>query len=120
MGRGNSGKHGGVASVVIDYGSGAGRAEYRKAPDGRLYNVTNQEYVESKASLKDVVQRARSAGYTVETYTAKQTEERDETRRKERENSPDYELGYGVPWGNQQYRRNARRNRINTRAQRRK
>ena len=107
------------ASLVIDYGSG-GKVEYRQAPDGRLYNADTMEFVGTKMSLKDVAERAQKAGYAANPYTAKQTAERDEARRKERENRPDYEVGYGTPWGNREYRRTARMNKINTRAQKRK
>ena len=118
MGRGSSGAGSGVKSVVVDYGSEA--VEYRKGPNGTVYNWTSGTALESKLSLAEIAARARDNGYTVETYNAKQTAERDQAYNAERATRPDYELGYGVPGGNREYRKTARRNRINSRAQKRR
>lgn len=120
MGRGSSGAGGGIRSVVVDYGGSAGQVEYRKGPGGRLFNMTNNTELATKTKLADLAKRARENGYNVETFNAKQTAERDEARREESRRKPDYELGYGVPGGNREYRRTARRNRINSRAAKRK
>ena len=120
MGRGSSGQKGSVRSVIVNYGIGAGQVEYRKGPGGRIFDVTNNRELSAKMSLSEIAKRARENGYRVEVLNAKETAERDEARKKENRSKPDYELGMGVPWGNKEYRKTARRNRMTSRSQRRR
>ena len=110
-----------IQAIVVDYGSGRS-SSFRLHSNGRVTDI--DDFGESKntnnLSLSEIAKRARDNGYSVKTYTASELKDRDERRKKERENRPDYELGVGVPWGNAEYRRTARRNRKATRAQRRK
>lgn len=116
-GMGGGGGSRSTASVVVDYGGGR-RTEYRRTPDGRLFNETRGEVMNSRMSLDEVADRARNSGYGVETYNSRQTRERDAQRARENANRPDYELGVGME-DNRAYRRTARMNRLASRAMRR-
>lgn len=70
-------------------------------------------------SGKEFVERAKSNGADVQTIPAKQVSKQRKDYYNERNNRPDYELGYGT--GNMRaYSKQARRNRIATRAMMRK
>lgn len=73
-------------------------------------------------SISELAERAQNMGYEVTAYTAQEVKEMDAKRKaqKEADKNVDYELGYGLPWGNKEYRKTARRNRIATRAQKRR
>lgn len=110
-----------IQAIEVDYGNGS-RSSFRLHSNGRVTDIDNfgEQKNTNNLSLEEITKRARDNGYSVKTYTSSDLKDRDEKRRKERENRPDYELGVGVPWGNAEYRKTARRNRISTRAQRRK
>lgn len=67
----------------------------------------------------DVVRINKEKGYKVEIITPAQYNKKEEARKADREARAniDYELGVGVPWGNSEYRKTARRNRMINRAQ---
>lgn len=120
MGRGRSGAGSKIGSIVVDFGEG-GTREYRKGPKGQVYAIENgvPNPIATKLSLEAIAKRAKENGYSVETYNAQQTQERDVARAAARAKGPDWELGVGIPGGNRDYRRTARRNRINERARKR-
>ena len=121
MGRGSSGRSesGGIRSVIVNFGSDrGGPQEYRVTDDGRIYRQDSLEILPTNMTLQQMAERARGMGFSVETYNAAQTQARDEARRRERANRPDYELGVGLE-DNSAYRRVARRNILTTRVMRR-
>lgn len=71
-------------------------------------------------SGKEIAKRAMANGANVTLVTPSEMKKKQEAYSKELANKPDYELGTGVPWGNKDYRRTARMNRINTRTSRRR
>lgn len=110
-----------IQAIEVDYGDGT-KSTFRLHSNGQITDIDDfgQQKNTNNLSLQDIAKRARESGYSVKTYTSSELKDRDERRKKERENRPDYELGVGVPWGNAEYRRAARKNRIITKTQRRK
>lgn len=117
-GRGGSSglSNGKIQAIEVDYGGGL-KSSFRLHKDGMVTDIDDwsEQHNTNNLSLQDIANRARKQGYSVKTYTSSDLKERDEKRKKELENKPDYELGYGVPWGNREYRKTARINRINSR-----
>lgn len=110
MGRGSSGA---IAAIAVNIGNGW--LTYRK--DGkRIRRLDEPELVDTNGlTIEQIAARAEANGYQVVRYNKKQLAQHDRERREERANRPDYELGVGVSWGNKEYRKRARQNRINTR-----
>lgn len=109
-----------IDSIIIRISERTGDyMEYRRLEDGTIFDEKAFRSVDTQYTLEEIVERAKTSGYTVETYTPEETEARDKARREAQKNKPDYELGYGVPWGNREYRKTARESRLASRAQRR-
>lgn len=107
-------------SIIVRFSDEPGDyMEYRRLEDGTIFDEKNFRSVDTRYTLEEIAERARTFGYTVETYTPEETEARDKARHEARENKPDYELDYGVPWGNREYRKTARESRLASRTQRR-
>lgn len=69
--------------MIVTY-TGGGSFEYEKA-NGKLYNVSdNYRELPAEISLKELAQRARNAGYKVETYTSSQDRELQKKRTMDR------------------------------------
>lgn len=81
--------------------------------------ASNPEKLPNNQTPKDIIDRAKSNGAEVKTFSESEKKRREKERRKERANRPDYELGYGTGYM-REYSRIARRNRISTRVSRRK
>ena len=77
------------------------------------------EKTPSNISAKEFEKRASSNGATVKKVNAAEVEKRRKAYLNERNRRPDYELGVGLK-NNRAYTKQARINRLNTRAQRRK
>ena len=105
-----------IQAIEVDYGGGL-KSSFRLHKDGMVTDIDDwtEQHNTNNLSLEEIAKRARESGYSVKTFTSSDLKERDEKRKKSIENKPDYELGYGVPWGNREYRKTARRNRINNR-----
>ena len=117
----NSSKTEILAGIRIKYQGTDIEIEYRKGPNDIIIDSRNIpiDYL-SSVSFTELYNRARDNGVIVQEFKQRELDERDRREAEERENRPDYELGGGVPWGNTAYRRQARRDRTSTRAQRRK
>lgn len=68
----------------------------------------------------EIANRAAKNGASVSLVTPSEVKKKREAFSIEQRNKPDYELGIGVPWGGRQASRNARQNRLSTRAMKRK
>lgn len=68
----------------------------------------------------DALKRGASDSSTFSSLNQKQLKKIRNDRQKRKSRSADYELGAGVPWGNVENRRAARRQRMTARAQRRR
>lgn len=96
---------------------------YRDMGKERITDITGYDLKDTNGmNIAELAERAKSMGYEVTAYTAKEVSEMDAKRKaqKEADAGVDYELGYGLPWGNKQYRKVARRNRLMTRMQKRR
>lgn len=71
-------------------------------------------------TAKEFIERAKKNGAEVETITEQERINREKKLAEEHRNKPDYELGYGVPWDNREYRKTARNNKKMTRGQKRR
>lgn len=116
---GISAGQGKIKAIVIDYGNGR-MSSFRLHPNGLVTDIDDfaEQKNTNKLTLAEIADRAVENGYSVMSFTQSQLNERDKKRKDSRANRPDYELGIGVPWGNKEYRKTARRNRINTRISR--
>lgn len=121
MAKGNSGFDSGgkgrkIQAIEVDYGGGL-KSSFRLHKDGVITDIDDwtKQHNTNNLSLSEIAKRARENGYAVKTFTFSDLKNHDEERKKILKNKPDYELGYGVPWGNREYRKIARINRINSR-----
>lgn len=110
-----------VARVVVTFNDGK-QITYRLYK-GAVINEKSGDRVPSYGDKPDkfiqmIKQNSTKQGFTYKTYNQKQVAEDERKHREERKNTPDYELGGGVPWGNVNNRRAARAGRSMTRAQR--
>lgn len=95
--------------------------EYRDRENGYITSFTDaEEKSVGGLSINQIAERMKNNGASVEIFTKSQLESLEKKANEERRNKPDYQLGYGVPWGNREYRKVARRNRLTTRMMRRK
>ena len=92
--------------------------------DGKMYDVTDlgefPKLIGTGMSGEEVLARLNKTGNNPEILSPQQMQERVTKRNEERRNLPDYELGAGVPWGNREHRKVARRAKIRDRAMKRK
>lgn len=119
-GRGASFGNGNVAAVAVNYGGSWGT--YRKHDNGMVTDIDDWADVKNTngIDLNEIAKRARASGYEVKTYTPAELKRYDKDMKQARANKPDYENGAGVAWGNQEYRKKARRERLASRAQKRR
>ena len=105
-----------IRAIEVDYGGGL-KSSFRLHKDGMVTDIDDwaEQHNVNGLTLEQIAQNARKQGYSVKTFTSSELKERDEKRMESWKNKPDYELGYGTPWGNREYRKTARRNRINNR-----
>lgn len=115
--------HKNATSVVIHFDDGH-TLELRQLENGTIWDENNHCVVDTTYTLGQIIECAIASGCDVDTYTPEETDELDKTRKKAREDrwnsGVDYELGYGVPWGNREYRKTARLSRLASRVQRRR
>lgn len=106
-----------IKGILVRY-TGGDVVEY--AVDGDvIYDVCTFRRLQSAITLGELSARLKDAGNVVEEFDAEEAARREERRGEARRMKPDYELGVGVPWGNAEYRRGARRSRTASRAMRR-
>lgn len=128
-GRGSSsGKAGNKASVknkggfqvTLDDGRVSTFFSYR----GKVYNITElskpPEELDTDKTATQLVQGMLNRGVDVKILSPQEIKQRENEYNNRPYKDADYELGTGLPFGNTEYRRRARRQKINDRAARKK
>lgn len=73
-----------VKAIVINTGDG-NAISYRKQKNGYISDINGDNTQKVNTSMKQIINRAKANGYTVETYNSKQLKDYDNKRKKERE-----------------------------------
>lgn len=128
-GRGSSsGKAGNKASVknkggfqiTLDDGSVSTFFSYR----GKVYNITElskpPKELDTDKTATQLVQGMLNRGIDVKILSPQEIKQKENEYNNRPYKDADYELGTGLPFGNTEYRRRARRQKINDRAARKK
>lgn len=98
--------------------NGGATSEYFFRKDGNTFLMRNDLGKTPKKAFdspENIYKKAKANARSVSIISPGEVAERMKTRAEERASKPDYELGYGAPGGNREYRKTARRNRINNR-----
>lgn len=106
-----------ISGILVRY-TGGDVVEYA-VDNGVIYDVCTFRQLQTAITLGELAARLKAAGNGVEEFDAEEAKRREKRRGEARRMRPDYELGVGVPWGNAEYRRSARRSRVASKVMRR-